>query len=83
MPGRITFEVNQHRLAGGLVVSDEEVLRAIGFAFSHLKLVVEPGGAVCLAALLAGKFDAKGKVVGIVVSGGNVDPAVFGRALAA
>lgn len=83
MPGLLTFEVNQHRLAGGLAVSDAEVLAAIAFAFSHLKLVVEPGGAVCLAALLAGKFDAKGKVVGIVVSGGNVDPAVFGRALAA
>ena len=83
MPGRMTFEVNRHRLAGGIAVSDDEVLRAIAFAFSHFKLVVEPGGAVCLAALLAGKFDAKGKTVGIVVSGGNVDPAVFGRALAA
>ncbi|MCX7384564.1 MAG: threonine/serine dehydratase [Alphaproteobacteria bacterium] len=83
MPGKLTFEVNQHRLAGGLAVSDAEVLAAIAFAFSHLKLVVEPGGAVCLAALLAGKFNARGKVVGIVVSGGNVDPAVFGRALAA
>ena len=82
MPGRLTFQVNQHRLAGGLAVSDDEVLAAIAFAFSHLKLVVEPGGAVCLAAILAGKFDARGKVVGIVVSGGNVDPAVFGRALA-
>jgi threonine dehydratase len=59
------------------------VLAAISFAFSHLKLVVEPGGAVCLAALLAGRFDAEGKTVGIVVSGGNVDPAVLGRALAA
>jgi threonine dehydratase len=83
MPGELTFAVNQPRLAGGLAVSDAEVFAAIAFAFSHLKLVVEPGGAVCLAALLAGKFDARGKVVGIVVSGGNVDAAVFGRALAA
>ncbi len=83
MPGRLTFEVNQPRLAGGLAVTDAEVLHAIAFAFSHLKLVVEPGGAVALAALLAGRFDARGKTVGIVVSGGNVDPAVFGRALAA
>lgn len=83
MPGQLTFAVNQERLAGGFAVTDDEVLAAIAFAFSHLKLVVEPGGAVCLAALLAGKFDARGKVVGIVVSGGNVDPAVFGRALAA
>ena len=82
MPGRITFALNQSRLAGGVWVSDAEVLAAIAFAFSHLKLVVEPGGAVCLAALLAGKFDARDQVVGIVLSGGNVDPAVFGRALA-
>jgi len=83
MPGRITFEVNRRLLSGGVAVSDAEVMAAVAFAFLHLKLVVEPGGAVCLAALLAGKFDARGKVVGAVVSGGNVDPAVFSRALAA
>ncbi len=82
-PGRLTFAVNQPRLAGGVAVTDEEVLQAVAFAFLHLKLVVEPGGAVCLAALLSGKFDARGQVVGAVVSGGNVDPATFGRALAA
>ncbi len=82
-PGKLTFEVNRPRLAGGLVVSDDEVLAAIAWAFSHLKLVVEPGGAVGLAALLSGRFDARGQVVGVVISGGNVDPAVFGRALAA
>lgn len=82
MPGEITFALNRSRLAGGLSVTDAEVLEAIRFAFNHLKLVVEPGGAVCLAALLAGKADARGKVVGAVISGGNVDPAVFGRALA-
>ena len=63
-------------------MSDAEVFAAIAFAFRHLKLVVEPGGAVCLAALLAGKFDASGKVTGIVLSGGNVDPATFSRAFA-
>lgn len=82
-PGEITFAVNQRRLAGGVAVSDEEVLAAMAFAFNHLKLVVEPGGAVCLAALLSGRFDARGQVVGAVLSGGNVDPAVFTRALAA
>ncbi len=82
MPGQITFEVNRPRLAGGLTVTDGEVLAAIVFAFSHLKLVVEPGGAVALAALLGGRYDASGQVVGAVISGGNVDPAVFGRALA-
>jgi threonine dehydratase len=82
-PGELTFAVNRPRLAGGLVVSDAEVLAAITFAFSHLKLVVEPGGAVCLAALLAGKLETSGRVTGLVISGGNVDPAVFARALAA
>jgi len=52
------------------------------FAFEHLKLVVEPGGAVALAAVLAGKVDARGRVAGVVISGGNVDPALFARALA-
>ncbi len=83
MPGALTFAVNRRLLAGGVAVSEAEVLAAMAFAFRHLKLVVEPGGAVALAALLAGKFDARGKVVGAVLSGGNVDPAVFARALAA
>ncbi len=83
MPGAMTFAINQPRLGAGLVVTDAEVMAAIAFAFLRLKLVVEPGGAVCLAALLAGKFDARGKVVGAVLSGGNVDPTIFARALAA
>jgi threonine dehydratase len=82
-PGEMTFAINQRLLGPGIAVTDEEVLAAMAFAFLRLKLVVEPGGAVCLAALLAGRFDARGKTVGIVLSGGNVDPAVFGRALAA
>ena len=81
-PGALTFSINQPRLSGGLVVSDTEVLAAMRFAFAHLKLVVEPGGAVALAALLSGRFDARGRVVGAVLSGGNVDAAVFMRALA-
>ncbi len=82
MPGALTFALNRTRLAGGIAVSDEEVLAAMAFAFRHLKLVVEPGGAVALAALLAGRLDARGQVVGVVLSGGNVDPTMFGRALA-
>lgn len=81
MPGELTFAINRTHLAGGVVVSDQEVIAAMAFAFLHLKLVVEPGGAVALAALLSGRFDAKGQVVGAVLSGGNVDPAVFARAL--
>ena len=81
MPGALTFAINQPRLAGGLSVTDAEAMAAMRFAFTHLKLVVEPGGAVALAAVLAGKV--AGDTIGVVISGGNVDPAVFARALAA
>lgn len=80
-PGALTFSINANRLAPGLVVTDAEVLAAMRFAFLHLKIVVEPGGAVALAALLANKIDVAGQVVGCILSGGNVDPAVFSRAL--
>jgi threonine dehydratase len=80
-PGQLTFALNRRRLAGGVAATDDEVLRAMAFAFEALKLVVEPGGAVALGALLAGRIDARGKVVGIVLSGGNVEPALFARAL--
>ncbi len=82
-PGELTFAVNQAHLSGAVAVSDAEVLAAMAFAFNHLKLVVEPGGAVALAAILSGRYAARGQVVGIVISGGNVDPAVFSQALAA
>jgi threonine dehydratase len=81
-PGALTFAVNRKRLAGGVAVTRAEIFAAMRFAFDHLKIVVEPGGAVALAALLAGKVAARGGVIGVVVSGGNVDPAVFARALA-
>ncbi len=81
-PGEMTFAINRQLLAGGIAVTDAEVLAAIAFAFRHLKVVVEPGGAVCLAALLAGKFDARGQTVGAMLSGGNIDPETFQRALA-
>ena len=81
-PGALTFPINRRLLAGGAVVAEAEVLRAMRFAFEHLKLVVEPGGAVALAAVLAGRVEARGRTVGVVLSGGNVDPAVFARALA-
>jgi threonine dehydratase len=81
MPGQITFALNRKRLAGGLVASDDEVLRAIAYGFEVLKLVIEPGGAVALAALLAGRIDASGRTVGIILSGGNVSPDLFAKAL--
>ena len=76
MPGVLTWPINR-RLAGAITVSDAEVAEAVRFAFRHLKLVIEPGGAVSLAALLAGKVEAQGLTTAIVLSGGNVDPGLF------
>ena len=81
-PGKITFEINRALVGEGVTANDEEVARAVSFAFRELKLVVEPGGAVGLAALLAGKLDVKGKVAVAVLSGGNVDPELFYRLVA-
>jgi threonine dehydratase len=79
IPGEITFAINSRLLSHGVTASDEEVGVAVGFAFRELKLVVEPGGAVGLAALLAGRIDTGGKNVVIVLSGGNVDADLFAR----
>ena len=79
-PGKITFPVNRVRLAGGLAVTDEEVLDAVAFARDVLKLIVEPGGAVALACVLSGKIETQGKVIAVVLSGGNVDPEVLAKA---
>jgi threonine dehydratase len=79
IPGEITFAINSRLLTEGVVASDAEVGTAVGFAFRELKLVVEPGGAVGLAALLAGHIDCRGKNVVIVLSGGNVDAEMFAR----
>jgi threonine dehydratase len=79
IPGEITFSINSQLLAQGITASDAEVGTAVGFAFRELKLVVEPGGAVGLAALLAGRIDVTGKNVVIVLSGGNVDADLFSR----
>ncbi|WP_325095293.1 threonine ammonia-lyase [Burkholderia contaminans] len=81
-PGKLTFPINKRLLAGSLVVDNDEVRRAMRAAFETLKLVVEPGGAVPLAAVLAGKLDVAGKTVVLVLSGGNVDHDVFVSALA-
>ncbi|MFT5508900.1 MAG: threonine dehydratase [Hyphomicrobiaceae bacterium] len=78
-PGVLTFGVATELCGAGIVVTDEEAADAMRFAFLELKLVLEPGGAVALAALLTGKFDAKGKTVVAVLSGGNVDPSLFSQ----
>jgi threonine dehydratase len=79
IPGEITFAINSRLLTKGVTASDAEVGTAVGFAFRELKLVVEPGGAVGLAALLSGQIDARGKNVVIVLSGGNVDADLYAR----
>ena len=61
IPGEITFSINSQLLAQGITASDAEVGAAVGFAFRELKLVVEPGGAVGLAALLAGRIDVEAR----------------------
>jgi threonine dehydratase len=81
-PGELTFAINRVLVGQGAAVSDEEVTAAVAFAFRELKLVVEPGGAAALAALLSGKIDVKGKVAVAVLSGGNVDPELFYRLVA-
>jgi len=82
MPGRLTFAINQELVGAGVSASDEEVAAAVAFAFAELKLVVEPGGAVALAALMTGKVDVKNKIAVAVLSGGNVDPELFSRLVA-
>ena len=78
-PGELTFPINRELIGEGLIASDIEVAAAVRYAFNELKLVVEPGGAIGLAALLAGKLDVKGKVVVGVLSGGNVDAELFSK----
>ncbi len=81
-PGELTFPIMQRTVAEVAVVSDPEITEAMRYAFATLKLVVEPGGAAALAALLAGKIDVAGKgAVGLVLSGGNVDPEQFAQVL--
>ena len=81
-PGELTFPITSKLIGQGISATDAEVGRAVRYAFEELKLVVEPGGAIGLAALLAGKVDIKGKVVVGVLSGGNVDTELFARLIA-
>jgi threonine dehydratase len=81
-PGEVTFPINRSLIGQGITVTDAEVGRAVRFAFEELKLVVEPGGAVGLAAMLAGKLDLGGKIAVGVLSGGNVDAELFAKLIA-
>lgn len=80
-PGALTFPINQQLLAGVLTVSDDEVRCAMAFAFEHYKIVVEPGAAVGLAAVLSQKIDIRNKAIGVITTGGNVDAAGFCSAI--
>jgi threonine dehydratase len=80
-PGELTFPINRQLVDGGLVVSDAEVRDAMCYAFATLKLVAEPGGAVALAALLSGKVDGANRTTALVISGANVDSAMFAAIL--
>lgn len=82
IPGQLTFTTMQQHQVIGLAVSDDDVRKAVGFAWRHLKLVVEPGGAVTLAAILSQKIDCRGRRIAATLSGGNVDSAVFEDCLA-
>ena len=81
-PGLLAFSILKEIAGPGLVVSDRDALDAVAFAFRELKLVLEPGGAVALAAVLSGKLDIRGRIAAIVLTGGNVDPQTLQTALA-
>jgi threonine dehydratase len=78
-PGQLTLAIGKALMAGGVAVTDAEAAAAVRFAFEDLKLVLEPGGAAGLAAVLTGKVPTKGRNVAVVLSGGNTDPAQYAR----
>ena len=80
-PGVLTFPIMQRNCGAGIVVTDDEALRAVGLAYQRLKIVLEPGGAVALAAALFHGDKIEGDDVVAVATGGNVDESVFVQAL--
>jgi threo-3-hydroxy-L-aspartate ammonia-lyase len=82
-PGEYTFAIARSHVRDVVTVTDDELLRAMRFAFERMKLVIEPSGAAGLAAMLERRIpDLAGKRVGVIISGGNVDAATFARAIA-
>jgi threonine dehydratase len=81
-PGELTFEVNRRLVDEIVTVTDDEIVDAMTLLFDRLKLVVEPSGAVGVAALLSGELEARGARIGVVVSGGNVGAARFAELVA-
>lgn len=82
-PGEITFPLAQRYAKGIVTVSDDELKAAMRFAFERMKIVIEPSGAASLAALMFSKVDVRDRRVGIIVSGGNADPKLFGEIISA
>lgn len=82
-PGVLPFAIGREKFTGALALPDTAVAEAMRVAFREFKLVLEPGGAIGLAAALSGKVDLKGARVGVIASGGNVDPETFARVIAA
>jgi threonine dehydratase len=80
-PGELTFSINKNLLTAGLTATEEQIVAAMQFSVTALKLVTEPGGAVALAALLGRMLDTADKTIGVVLSGGNVDAKELARAL--
>ncbi len=80
LPGEIPFEIASSRLQPGLTIGDGDIEYAVSYAAQKLRLIVEPGGAAALAALLTGKFVARNKTVALVISGGNCDFAAVANA---
>lgn len=81
-PGEITLPIMQRHVKGGFTLSDDEVAETVAWAFKYLKLVLEPGGAIALAAVYHKKLKAAGRAVGLTLSGGNVDPGLYAQLLA-
>ena len=80
-PGKITFDINKKLIHRGITVTDKQVLKAIKYAYINLGLVLEPGGAVGLAAILNKKTKLTRKTIIVVLSGSNVDPKIFKEAI--
>lgn len=80
-PGKLSFEICSGQLSDGMVCSDQQAKQAVAFAYNELKLVVEPGGAIALAALLSSKDKYKGETILVTLSGGNIDPKVLAECL--
>ncbi|MEZ5927488.1 MAG: threonine/serine dehydratase [Parvularculaceae bacterium] len=80
-PGELTLPIMARRVSAGASITDDEVQAAVAYAFKYLKLVVEPGGAVALAAVLTGKIPAAGRTIGLTLSGGNIDPSLYAQIL--